>query len=134
MAMTYTSLTAAKGVSGSVATWVSYTKLDIPVVVDESQALLYMALRVREMRTQFTLLLPQNNSEIALPARFLDPIGRITTSSFNIYIRHALLNIERAMSKLDTEIEGGAYEELDKLYQQLDEFAEYEVPLKEIVA
>lgn len=55
-------------------------------------------------------------------------------SQFNIYIRHALLNIERAMSKLDTEIEGGAYEELQKLYEQLDEFAEYEVPLKEIVA
>lgn len=55
-------------------------------------------------------------------------------SQFNIYIRHALLNIERAMSKLDTEVEGGCYEELQKLYDQLDEFAEYEVPLKEIIA
>ena len=31
----------AKGVTGSVATWVSYTLLDIPTIVDEAQALLY---------------------------------------------------------------------------------------------
>jgi hypothetical protein len=46
MAMTYNSLTAAKGTSGAVATWVAYTKLDVPVIVDEAQALIYMALRV----------------------------------------------------------------------------------------
>ena len=32
MAMTYTSLIAAKGVSGSIANWVNYSKLDIPTI------------------------------------------------------------------------------------------------------
>jgi hypothetical protein len=86
--MTYTSLTAAKGVSGSIANFVSYTKLDLPPIVDEAQALLYLALRVREMRTQFTTLLPTGNSEFPLPARFLDPIGRMKGIDFNLSVRH----------------------------------------------
>lgn len=88
MAMTWTSLSAAKGVTGSIANWVSYTKLDIPPIVDELQALIYSALRVREMKAQATLLLPMGNSQVALPTRFLDPIGRLKGVDFNLSVIH----------------------------------------------
>ena len=90
MAMTYTSLTAAKGTSGAIATWTNYTKLDIPVIVDEAQALLYGEgrLRCREMQTDMVFTMPVNAGYQPLPARFLDPIGRIKVASFNNYIAH----------------------------------------------
>lgn len=88
MAMTYTSLTGAKGVSGSIANWVSYTLLDIPPIVDESQSLIYGLLRCREMMTETSIYVPVNGSYFALPARFLDPIGRMKLTSFNTSVRH----------------------------------------------
>lgn len=88
MAMTWTSLSAAKGVSGSIANWVSYTKLDVPVIVDEAQALAYSLLRCREMITDTQFLMPAGGSYTPLPARFLDPIGRIYRTSFNDTVRH----------------------------------------------
>ena len=86
--MTYTSLTGAKGVSGAIATWVDYTLLDIPPIVDEAQALIYSVLRCREMRSTFPFTLTVGQAYIPLPARFLDPIGRIQVSSFNAPIRN----------------------------------------------
>lgn len=88
MAMTWASLTSPKGTAGSIANWVSYTKLDINTIVDEAQALLYTMLRVREMRTQGVFLLQTGFSEVALPARFLDPIGRLEGVDFNLRIAH----------------------------------------------
>lgn len=88
MAMTYTSLTAAKGVSGSIATWVQYTKLDLPPIVDEAQALIYGLLRTREMMTDYKFSMAIGDASIALPSRFLDPIGRIKLTSVNSYVRH----------------------------------------------
>lgn len=88
MAMNYTSLIGAKNVSGSIATWVSYSLLDIPPIVDEAQALLYSLLRTREMRTELAFSMPVGGASLALPSRFLDPIGRIYTTSFNNTIRH----------------------------------------------
>jgi hypothetical protein len=90
MAMSYTSLAAAKGVSGSIATWINYTLLDTPTVIDEAQALIYGEgrLRTREMMTSFMFTMPVNSGYTALPARFLDPIGKIRRTSFNDYIRH----------------------------------------------
>jgi hypothetical protein len=90
MAMTYTSLTAAKGTSGAIATWVNYTLLDVPVVVDEAQSVLFTEgrLRCREMLTDMVFTMPINSSYQPLPTGFLDPIGRIQTSSFNSSIRH----------------------------------------------
>jgi hypothetical protein len=41
MAMSYDSLTAAKGTAGAITTWVSYTLLDIPTILDEAQTLLW---------------------------------------------------------------------------------------------
>lgn len=96
MAMSYTSLTAAKGTSGAIATWVNYTQLDIPVIVDEAQALLWSegALRVREMLGDAVFTMPVGGAYLPLTSlvnpgyTFLDPIGRIRTTSFNSWIRH----------------------------------------------
>lgn len=83
MAMTYTSLTAAKGTTGAIANWVNYSRLDIGTIVDESQPLIYSMLRVREMRTKFTFNMPIYGASVALPTNFLDPIGKIYCPSIN---------------------------------------------------
>jgi hypothetical protein len=95
MAMTWTSLTAAKGVSGSIANFVNYTLLDINPIVDEAQTLLYGEgnLRCREMQTDWVFTMPQYSSYIALPTGFLDPIGDIRVSSFNSTIEHREENL-----------------------------------------
>lgn len=77
MAMSYTSLVAPKGTTGSIANWVNYTKLDLPVVLDEAQMLIYEVLRVREMRTEWTFGMTEGQASVALPSRFLDPIGEM---------------------------------------------------------
>lgn len=83
MAMTYSSLVAAKGVSGSIANFVSYSKLDIVPILDEAQALIYQLLRCREMRTALTFTMPASTAFTALPSRFLDPIGTMFAHSVN---------------------------------------------------
>lgn len=88
MAMSYTSLTSPKGTSGSIANWVSYTLLDIPPVLDEAQSLIFSLLRTREMMTDTAFSMAVGQSYVALPARFLDPIGRMYVTSFNVPIRH----------------------------------------------
>lgn len=88
MAMNYTSLIAAKGTTGSIANWVSYTLLDITTIVDEAQALIYSLLRTREMLASYTFSMAVNAAQVALPARFLDPVGRIYLTSFNVPVRH----------------------------------------------
>lgn len=90
MAMTYNSLVAAKGTSGSLATWVSYstTKLDVPTIVDEAQALLYETLRCREMITELLFRVTANNFQVALPARFRDPIGKMFCTTQNRTVKH----------------------------------------------
>jgi hypothetical protein len=78
MAMSYTSLVAPKGTTGSLANWVNYSKLDTATVLDEAQSLLFQLLRVREMRTEWTFGIAQGyNCSVPLPLRFLDPIGDI---------------------------------------------------------
>lgn len=88
MAMSYNSLVAPKGTSGSLATWVSYTKVDFPTVVDEAQALLFETLRCREMMTEFLFRIPAGNFQVALPARFRDPIGKMLCTTQNRTLRH----------------------------------------------
>lgn len=77
MAISYNTLVAPKGTAGSLLNWIGYTKVDIPTVLDESQALLYQMLRVREMRTEFTFGVAIGQANVALPTRYLDPIGKI---------------------------------------------------------
>lgn len=86
MAMTYTSLVASKGSTGSIANWANYSadKLDLPAILDEAQSLIYQSLRVREMRTEYAFGIPANGSRASLPSRFLDPIGKLidTTNGY----------------------------------------------------
>jgi hypothetical protein len=90
MTMTYDTLVGSKTQSGSIALWTNYTKLDIPTIIDEAQALLYSEgrLRAREMTTDLVFTGQVGTSVYPLPARFLDPIGRIKVNSFNNFIRH----------------------------------------------
>jgi hypothetical protein len=77
MAMSYNTLVAPKGTTGSLLNWIGYTKVDTATVLDESQALLYQILRVREMRTEYTFGMAVGQANVALPTRFLDPIGKV---------------------------------------------------------
>src|ERR1700692_26656 len=88
MAMSYTSLSAAKGVSGSLANFVSYTKLDLPPIIDEAQLLIYTYLRVREMTSKLSFQVPIYGASVALPTGFLDPIGRIMVPTVNVDLIH----------------------------------------------
>lgn len=88
MPMTYTSLTAAKGVSGSIANWISYTKLDIGPLLDEAQSLIFQYLRTREMKTSVRFTLAQYGASRAVPTDFLDPIGQMYCPSFNMSFDH----------------------------------------------
>ena len=106
MPMSFSSLTAAKGVTGSVATSVDYTKLDIFPLVDEAQTLLYQSLRTREMRTDTSFTIPVGGSFIPLPARFLDPVGRIHMTSVNLSIRHSDENFLQTRTRNYTELSG----------------------------
>lgn len=83
MTITYNTLVAPKGTTGSLLNWIGYTKVDVPTVLDESQVLIYQMLRVREMRTEFTFAMAAGQASVALPTRFLDPIGKVldTTNS-----------------------------------------------------
>jgi len=94
--MTYTSLVAPKGTTGSIANWVNYSKLDLPAVVDEAQSLLFSLLRIREMRKEWTFGMAVGEAQIALPARFLDPIGRL----------HDITNGIRMPHRIETDIVG----------------------------
>jgi hypothetical protein len=88
--MSYTSLVAPKGTTGSLANWVNYSKLDTAAVIDEAQSLLFQLLRVREMRTEWVFGLAINASEKALPARFLDPIGRLFDVKNGYPLKHGI--------------------------------------------
>jgi hypothetical protein len=76
--MSYTSLVGDKNTVGSIARWVNYSKLDADQILQEAQSLLYSMLRVREMRAHFNFAVAQGGDRVALPAGFLDPIGKIS--------------------------------------------------------
>jgi hypothetical protein len=76
--MSYASLVGDKNTAGSIARWVNYSKLDADQILQEAQSLIYSLLRIREMRMEFNFNMAQASAQLALPARFLDPIGRIS--------------------------------------------------------
>ena len=95
MAMSYTSLTAAKGTPYALATWVDYTKLDTFAIVDEAQTLLFSTLRTREMLSDLMFTMPLGGTYLPLPVpywqsttNFLEAIGRIMQTSINMPISH----------------------------------------------
>lgn len=88
MSMSYTTLVAPKGTTGSILNWVGYSKIDVTTVLDEAQSLLYQILRVREMRDEWVFGFAVSQASVALPARFLDPIGRIYDATNQTYYEH----------------------------------------------
>jgi hypothetical protein len=77
--MTYTTLVGDKSTAGSIARWVNYSKLDADQILQEAQSLLYSMLRVREMRAHLNFAIAPGGDRVALPAGFLDPVGRISS-------------------------------------------------------
>lgn len=76
MALTYTTLTGAKSVEGSIKDWVARTDVPSATVLTEAEAWIYQSLRTREMMARdddFTF--STSSSSVALPSDFLDPIG-----------------------------------------------------------
>lgn len=84
MAMTFTSLSADKGTAGSIMNWVGYSKIDVATILDEAQSLIYGTLRTREMRTQWVFGILPGNSSMALPDRFLDPLGPLRDTTHEL--------------------------------------------------
>lgn len=104
--MTYNTLVAPKGAAGSIMNWVNYSKLDVVTVVDEAQSLLFQMLRVREMRTEWTFGMAIGQANQPLPARFLDPIGKIfDVTNGTDYGQNLQTDIVRARS-YDTSLAG----------------------------
>jgi hypothetical protein len=106
MVMTWTSLTGSKGTAGSLANWSNYTKLDTATVLDEAQSLLFQLLRVREMRMEWTFGISVGQSEIALPARFLDPIGRLWDIKNGYPLKHRIETDVQVGRAYDNSISG----------------------------
>lgn len=73
--MRYATLIADKTTSGSIRRWVGHTDLDVETILEDAQAHLCRALRVREMREEHTATIPQGSAAAPLPPRFLDPIS-----------------------------------------------------------
>jgi hypothetical protein len=106
MAMTYTTLVGTKTDAGSIMNWSNYTKLDAATVLDEAQSLLYSVLRVREMRTEWVFGMVVGQSEIPLPARFLDPIGKLYDITNSYPYDHRIETDIQAYRSYDTSLGG----------------------------
>lgn len=104
--MNYTSLLAAKGQAGSIATWVGYGKLDLPTILDEAQSLIFGLLRCREMRTEWTYGASIGQSAVALPARFLDPMGRLYNITDGMWLGHKLEGEITSLRTYDSTVKG----------------------------
>jgi hypothetical protein len=106
MPMTHATLTASKGSPGSIANWVGYGKLDIGTILDEAQSLIYSVLRCREMRTSWTYGAAVGQCSVALPARFLDPMGRLYNVTDGMWLGHKLESDIFAARNYDNTIAG----------------------------
>jgi hypothetical protein len=101
--MSYTSLIGDKNTAGSIARWVNYSKLDADQILQEAQSLLYSMLRIREMRAHFNFDLGAGADRVALPAGFLDPIGKISMLSTGAKIEQRYPNfIQRRRTYAET--------------------------------
>lgn len=98
MAMTYDTLVAAKTENGSIAKWINYAKLDVETALSEAQSLIFAMLRIREMEETFHFRMEAGMSEIDLPSRFLDPIGKIKMSNGVIVSHYPFQFVDDARS------------------------------------
>ncbi len=90
MAMSYTTLISPKTTSGSIASWVNYSKLDVETILDEAQSLIFQTLRVHQMKTEWVFGMAVGQANHDLPERFLDPIGRLFNVTDGIAYRHQI--------------------------------------------
>ena len=74
MAINFTTLTGAKTVSGSIASWINWGLIPSEDILTEAQAWIYDRLRCREMRSVATVDVALNASSVALPADYIAPI------------------------------------------------------------
>lgn len=74
MTINYTTLTAAKTTSGSIANWVNRSDAPVTNILTEAQAWIYERLRVREMLSSGTLAFSSDSASASLPSDFLDPV------------------------------------------------------------
>lgn len=75
MAITYTVLTGAKTVTGSIANWLNRSDLPTANILLEAESLIYERLRVREMTAREALTFSEGVQTVSLPTGFLDPIS-----------------------------------------------------------
>jgi len=75
MAMSYTVLTGAKSVEGSIKYYVRHSEVPSASILESAQALIYSLLRVREMKTLVTSSFATDATTITLPTGFLEPIS-----------------------------------------------------------
>lgn len=84
MVMSYSTLLADKGTPGSIKNWVGYKEIDSSTILDEAQSLIFQSLRTREMRTTWTFGIEASGCSIALPNRFLEPLGKLRDTTNDI--------------------------------------------------
>lgn len=75
MAINWTTLTASKSTSGSIANWLNRSDIPTENILLEAEAMIYERVRVREMQARSVLTFAAADQDVALPAGFLDPIG-----------------------------------------------------------
>lgn len=85
----YTTLIAAKTVAGSIKRHVNYDKIDAEVVLENAQTLLYSLLRTREMRASANINVGATQYNVALPAGFLDPFGKLRDTQMFRYVQRS---------------------------------------------
>jgi hypothetical protein len=72
--MTFSILTGAKSVTGSIKSWQNYAQIDSEGVLTDAEAMIFQRLRVREMRASENLTVKVGASSVDLPDGFLDPL------------------------------------------------------------
>ncbi len=87
--MNYNQLVGNKATEGSIKRDVNYEDIDPAVIVEEAETLIYDTLRVREMRQRWAVAVAVGDYTVALPARYLDPVGDLRDSKFNRYIQRS---------------------------------------------
>lgn len=106
MPMSYTSLLADKGTPGSAKNWIGYSKIDVVTALEEAQSLIFTSLRVREMRSEWVFGMAVGHSAIALPDRFLDPMGKIRDVTNNLRLSHRDAPVLQDMRVYDSTVTG----------------------------
>lgn len=72
--MDYNTLVGAETLLGSVKYWINYSRIDSAAIVSEAQGWIYQRLRVAEMRAIAAVPIALNDTTLALPTGYLDPI------------------------------------------------------------